>query len=64
MLNAQQIANVLSVLDQVHNLTMAQAKDPLTVGRLSAEAFIAAMPLKFALERLGVDLRSDEEISA
>jgi hypothetical protein len=54
MLTAKDIAQALAVLSRTENLTMDLARDPAYIGNLCAEAFIASLPLKRALEQLRV----------
>jgi hypothetical protein len=57
MLTAKDLARVFAVLKQVEALTMKTANDPAVIGNLTAEAFIASLPIRHALEDLRVEIQ-------
>ena len=61
MLTSKDLANVFAVLKQVEALTMSSASDPAVIGRLAADAFIARVPIRHALEDLRVEVQISQE---
>jgi hypothetical protein len=62
-MNAKNISDVLEVLNLIDKASLDQFKDPRFIGRLQAAAFTKALPLRYALEKLNVEIR-DESVSA
>jgi len=56
MLTAKDIVEVISVLDRITSYDMEQFRNPELVGKLSANAFCAALTLKLALRHLQIEV--------
>jgi hypothetical protein len=62
-MNAKNISDVLSILNLIYESDLDQFKDPVFVGRLKAAAFTKALPLKYAIEKLNVEVRDESHCS-
>jgi len=62
-MNAKNISDVLSILHLISSSSLDAFRDPVFVGQLKAAAFTKALPLKYALEKINVEIR-DESHSA
>ena len=55
-MNAKDLADVLTILQQIADAQMSTFKDPVFVGRLRAECFVKSLPLKHALEQFEIEI--------
>ena len=55
-MNAKDLADVLTILQQIADTQMSTFKDPVFVGRLRAECFVKSLPLKRALEQFEIEI--------
>jgi hypothetical protein len=62
-MNAKNISDVLSILNLISASSLDAFRDPVFIGQLKGAAFTKALPLKYALEKINVEIR-DESVSA
>lgn len=62
-MNAKNIFDVLSLLNLISASSLDAFRDPVFIGQLKAAAFTKALPLKYALEKINVEIRDESHCS-
>jgi hypothetical protein len=62
-MNAKNISDVLSILNLISASSLDAFRDPVFIGQLKGAAFTKALPLKYALEKINVEIRDESDCS-